>query len=312
MVSPTGTAAGAAAARRRSGFVGRNLLRQIDSEEEHGDRLREHRLGDRGEDVPLPAARFLGEQVSLRVEQRRREPRVEQPARHAVDHVGGLVGRGGVAPEPHTFEARAELDHAEADRPRRDVARALHLAVAAMPDCSIEQPRSPSLVGYSPVPCPRLRPRLSPRRRLPARPDASAPRRPLRVRDADPLARRADGGVRARRRPIRRSPRSCSRLLARLRRPPDAALRSPGACRRREVGGARIYLKREDLCHTGAHKINNAHRPGAARRAAWASRASSRRPAPGSTASRPPPSCALFGLRVRGLHGRGGRASARR
>jgi tryptophan synthase beta chain len=26
----------------------------------------------------------------------------------------------------------------------------------------------------------------------------------------------------------------------------------------REVGGARIYLKREDLAHTGAHKINNA------------------------------------------------------
>src|SRR5437588_2548452 len=26
----------------------------------------------------------------------------------------------------------------------------------------------------------------------------------------------------------------------------------------REVGGARLYLKREDLCHTGAHKINNA------------------------------------------------------
>ena len=25
----------------------------------------------------------------------------------------------------------------------------------------------------------------------------------------------------------------------------------------REAGGARIYLKREDLCHTGAHKINN-------------------------------------------------------
>jgi tryptophan synthase beta chain len=25
-----------------------------------------------------------------------------------------------------------------------------------------------------------------------------------------------------------------------------------------ELGGARIYLKREDLCHTGAHKINNA------------------------------------------------------
>src|SRR6058998_2824876 len=25
----------------------------------------------------------------------------------------------------------------------------------------------------------------------------------------------------------------------------------------RRVGGASIYLKREDLCHTGAHKINN-------------------------------------------------------
>ena len=29
-----------------------------------------------------------------------------------------------------------------------------------------------------------------------------------------------------------------------------------------QVGGADIYLKREDLNHTGAHKINNAHRPG--------------------------------------------------
>src|SRR5687767_12813073 len=26
----------------------------------------------------------------------------------------------------------------------------------------------------------------------------------------------------------------------------------------REAGGAKIYLKREDLLHTGAHKINNA------------------------------------------------------
>jgi tryptophan synthase beta chain len=24
-----------------------------------------------------------------------------------------------------------------------------------------------------------------------------------------------------------------------------------------KIGGARIYLKREDLCHTGAHKVNN-------------------------------------------------------
>ena len=26
----------------------------------------------------------------------------------------------------------------------------------------------------------------------------------------------------------------------------------------RELGGARVYIKREDLAHTGAHKINNA------------------------------------------------------
>src|SRR5690606_39709318 len=26
----------------------------------------------------------------------------------------------------------------------------------------------------------------------------------------------------------------------------------------RHLGGARVYLKREDLAHTGAHKINNA------------------------------------------------------
>ncbi|MBI2856004.1 MAG: tryptophan synthase subunit beta, partial [Chloroflexi bacterium] len=26
----------------------------------------------------------------------------------------------------------------------------------------------------------------------------------------------------------------------------------------RQLGGARIYLKREDLAHTGSHKINNA------------------------------------------------------
>ncbi len=25
----------------------------------------------------------------------------------------------------------------------------------------------------------------------------------------------------------------------------------------KDLGGPRIYLKREDLCHTGAHKINN-------------------------------------------------------
>ena len=36
------------------------------------------------------------------------------------------------------------------------------------------------------------------------------------------------------------------------------------AARLSERWGAKIWLKREDLAHTGAHKINNAHRPGAA------------------------------------------------
>ena len=41
-----------------------------------------------------------------------------------------------------------------------------------------------------------------------------------------------------------------------LRRPADAAL--GGAAAAAACGGARIFLKREDLTHTGAHKINNA------------------------------------------------------
>src|SRR6184192_3989157 len=47
-------------------------------------------------------------------------------------------------------------------------------------------------------------------------------------------------------------------------------------------GGTHIHFKREDLCHTGAHKLNNA----VARRCwpcAWARSGSSPRPARGST-----------------------------
>src|SRR5829696_5543252 len=43
-------------------------------------------------------------------------------------------------------------------------------------------------------------------------------------------------------------------------------------------GGARIYLKREDLAHTGAHKINNALGQGRWQ-SAWAKHALSLRPA---------------------------------
>ena len=60
--------------------------------------------------------------------------------------------------------------------------------------------------------------------------------------------------------------------------------------------GYRIWLKREDLAHTGAHKINNTLGPGAAREAARARGGSSPRPEPASTVSPPPTACALFGL----------------
>jgi UMF1 family MFS transporter len=54
--------------------------------------------------------------------------------------------------------------------------------------------------------------------------------------------------------------------------------------------GASIWLKREDLAHTGAHKINNTLGQGLLAKR-WARSASSPRPAPGSTAwpPRPPP-----------------------
>ncbi len=60
----------------------------------------------------------------------------------------------------------------------------------------------------------------------------------------------------------------------------------------KQAGGARIFLKREDLNHTGAHKINNCIGQALLARA-WASRASSPRRAPASTASPapPPPPC---------------------
>ncbi len=51
------------------------------------------------------------------------------------------------------------------------------------------------------------------------------------------------------------------------------------------AGGARVILKREDLNHTGSHKINNVLGQ-ALLTSAWASSASSPRRAPDSTASR--------------------------
>ena len=64
--------------------------------------------------------------------------------------------------------------------------------------------------------------------------------------------------------------------------------------RRFAPDGRRILLKREDLCHTGAHKINNALGQ-ACSRAAWASSGSSRRRARDSTAWRRRPSARASG-----------------
>ena len=77
------------------------------------------------------------------------------------------------------------------------------------------------------------------------------------------------------------------------------------------LGGAKIYLKREDLLHTGAHKINNAlgqillarrHGQKADHRGDW------RRPARGRDGD----GLRAVRLRVRGLHGRGWTWNARR
>ncbi len=58
----------------------------------------------------------------------------------------------------------------------------------------------------------------------------------------------------AARRVVRRA--ICASCSSTLRRPSDAALRDAAA--RRRARGVRVFLKREDLAHTGAHKINNA------------------------------------------------------
>ena len=55
----------------------------------------------------------------------------------------------------------------------------------------------------------------------------------------------------------------------------------------RELGGAQIWLKREDLEPHRRAQDQQRDRAGAARAAAWASRASSRRPARASTVSPP-------------------------
>ena len=70
-----------------------------------------------------------------------------------------------------------------------------------------------------------------------------------------------------------------------------------------EAGGARIFLKREDLTHTGAHKINNALGQALLAARMGKSRIVAETGA-GQHGVATATACALLGLRVRGLHGR--------
>ena len=89
------------------------------------------------------------------------------------------------------------------------------------------------------------------------------------------------------RRPRRpRLPGRADAAAARLRRAPVAAVPGRSACRE-QVGHA-VYLKREDLTHTGAHKINNALGQALLAKRMGKTRIIAETGA-GSTASRPPP-----------------------
>ena len=90
---------------------------------------------------------------------------------------------------------------------------------------------------------------------------------------------------------------------ARLRRPALAAV--PGRAAERRAPGHPVYLKREDLNHTGAHKINNA-----LGQALLAKRMGKRRiiaeTGAGQHGVATATACALLGPRVRRLHGHRG------
>ena len=77
----------------------------------------------------------------------------------------------------------------------------------------------------------------------------------------------------------------------------------------RHCGGAKVYLKREDLLHTGAHKINNTLGPGAAG-AADGQEARHRGDRRGPARRRHRRRRGALRLRVRGVHGRGGHPPA--
>ena len=95
------------------------------------------------------------------------------------------------------------------------------------------------------------------------------------------------------------------RAAARLRRAPDA--RCTSAERLSERVGRRVYLKREDLAHTGAHKINNAVGQALLAKRMGKPRVIAETGA-GQHGVATATACALLGPGVRRLHGHRGHA----
>ena len=132
-------------------------------------------------------------------------------------------------------------------------------------------------------------------------------RRPLRPRNADARPAAAHRTLRAGPRTIRSSRSSFDYYLAHYVGRPSPLYFAERLTK--EAGGARIYLKREDLNHTGAHKINNCIGQALLTRRMGKPRIIAETGA-GQHGVATATAAALFGLRVPGLHGRGGRAPA--
>ena len=79
----------------------------------------------------------------------------------------------------------------------------------------------------------------------------------------------------------------------------------------KDLGGAKIYLKREDLNHTGAHKINNVLGQALLAKKMGKTRLIAETGA-GQHGVATATAAALHGHGMRGLHGGGGHRSARR
>ena len=120
-------------------------------------------------------------------------------------------------------------------------------------------------------------------------------RRALCRRNADAAGPRSRDANIAPRRPTRPSPREFDDLLTHYVGRPSPlyyAERLTEELRKDAAAGkgAQIWFKRDELNHTGAHKINNCIGQILLAHAAWARRGSSPRPARASTASPPRPS----------------------